>query len=75
MVDRIAHKVYQRVLELLENAAIDFHRGAVDVQFRLLAAVTREVAHDFRKGFEQGGEGQHQCLLHLVQQIVHHVRE
>ena len=70
MIHRVPHQMHERVLDLFENALINLDLGPVHGELDFLPGLARQVVNHFREAGEDGGERQHQSLLHVIQQPV-----
>ena len=70
VVDRVAHDVDERVVDLLEHLLVEFGVAALDDQLDVLAELLGEVAHGTRERLEDGVGRQHAQPHALLLQVV-----
>src|SRR3546814_15229152 len=61
--------------QLLEDAPVDLEVGTLDQQLRFLALIAAKIAQDLGKCRHCRGGGQHERLLHVLEQAVDHGAE
>ena len=70
VVDRVAHYVDERVVDLLEDLLVEFGLAAVDHQLDVLAELLRQVADGARERLEDGVGREHAQAHALLLQVV-----
>jgi len=70
VVDRVAEKMNERVLHLLEDAFVDFDFTAANHEIDGFSLLAAEVADEFREQVRERGERKHDELLRIEQQVV-----
>ena len=71
MIDRVAHQMHQRVVEVFDHGFVDLGFLAFEYQLDILAQAARQIARQARVFLEQAADRLHAGFHHRVLQVAH----